>query len=316
DRHEGPDRTPAAACCPAAGRPHLLRGRQGLWHLHPAGPGGGRGLPDQRGDPRPHRPGGGHPGRRGSVRLHRPARPRHPARRRPRPAGRDAARRRHRPVRHLLRPPPHRIGAGLRDRPAGGDPQRRLRLLGAGRPGTHAGAVPPLGGGQPRLHPVLRRARLDQRPHDAHRRPGAGGHDPADHLGHRPRGVQPGAGPAPRGRTRAGGHPLGDDQDGGAALRQVRRHRRRDARSRPGARRDDGGRDHPVRWRRRHGEPDQQLQPLHDRVEHRAAVPGGHRGGRQHPDRQRAGAVRHHARGQHARPVHRQPARRFLRSQL
>ena len=63
-------------------------------------------------------------------------------------------------------------------------------------------------------------------------------------------------------------------------------------------------------------QPDQQLQPLHDRVEHRAAVPRGHRPGRQHPDRQRPGAVRHHPRGQHDRPLDRQPARRLLRSQL
>ena len=68
--------------------------------------------------------------------------------------------------------------------------------------------------------------------------------------------------------------------------------------------------------RRRHVQPDQQRQPLDDRGQHRAAVPRVHRHRRQHPDRQRPGAVRHHARGQHARPLDRQPARRLLRSQL
>ena len=67
---------------------------------------------------------------------------------------------------------------------------------------------------------------------------------------------------------------------------------------------------------RDHVQPDLQQQPLDDRGEHRAAVPRVHRPGRQHADRQRPGAVRHHARGQHARPLGRQPARRLLRSQL
>ena len=48
-------------------------------------------------------------------------------------------------------------------------------------------------------------------------------------------------------------------------------HRRgRDARPRPRARRDDGGRDRPLGQRRRHLQPDQQRQPLDDRRQHRA----------------------------------------------
>ena len=59
-----------------------------------------------------------------------------------------------------------------------------------------------------------------------------------------------------------------------------------------------------------------QQQPVDDRGEHRAAVPRVDRPGREHPDRQRPGAVRHHPRRQHARPLDRQPARRLLRSEL
>ena len=46
-----------------------------------------------------------------------------------------------------------------------------------------------------------------------------------------------------------------------------------------------------------------QQQPVDDRGEHRAAVPRVDRPGRQHADRQRPGAVRHHPGGQRARPL-------------
>ena len=64
---------------------------------------------------------------------------------------------------------------------------------------------------------------------------------------HLPRGLPADAGAARGGGAGARRHPLGDDPDGGAALRQVRRHRRRDARPRPRARRDDGRGDGAVR---------------------------------------------------------------------
>ena len=46
-----------------------------------------------------------------------------------------------------------------------------------------------------------------------------------------------------------------------------------DARPRPGARRDDGGDDHPLRLRHRHLQPDQLRQPLDDRRQHRPRLP-------------------------------------------
>ena len=48
---------------------------------------------------------------------------------------------------------------------------------------------------------------------------------------------------------------------------------RRDARPRPGARRDDGGGDHPLRLRRRQLQPDQPGEPLDDRRQHRPQLP-------------------------------------------
>ena len=74
------------------------------------------------------------------------------------------------------------------------------------------------------------------------------------------------------------------------------------ARSR--ARRDDGRRHGAVRRRRRHPQPDQLAEPVDDRREHRAAVPGVHRHRGQRADRHRPRAVRHHARRQLARPLH------------
>ena len=104
-----------------------------------------------------------------------------------------------------------------------------------------------LGGDNLGFIPLLRRPRVGQRPHDAHRRPRAGGHDPADHHGHLPRGVPPGADAAREAALALGATrwemirmavlPYG--KSGVIA--------RRHARPGPGARRDDGGGDHPVR---------------------------------------------------------------------
>ena len=126
----------------------------------------------------------------------------------------------------------------------------------------------------PRLHPVLRRPRLGDRPHDAHRRPRAGGHDPADH--HRDlaarcssrRRAARGGGAGPR------RDPLGDDPDGGAAVRPLRH--RSAARCSASA----------ARWARRWPSRSccrcpassrfnliSSTQPVDDRGEHRAAVP-------------------------------------------
>ena len=108
----------------------------------------------------------------------------------------------------------------------------------------------------------------------------AGRDDPADHHGGLPRGVPADAPAARGGRARAGRHALGDDPHGGAAVRPLRDHQRRDARAGPRARRDDGRRDHPVRLGRHHVQPDQLEQPVLDRGEHRAAVPRLHRASR------------------------------------
>ena len=85
----------------------------------------------------------------------------------------------------------------------------------------------------------------------------------------------------------------------------------------PRARRDAGRRDRALGLRRRHVQPDQQRRnPSTIAANIALQFPESTRPGRQHADRQRPGAVRHHPRGQHARPLRRQPARRLLRSQL
>ena len=77
-----------------------------------------------------------------------------------------------------------------------------------------------------RLAAVLRRSRLRHRAHHADGRLRAGGDDPADHH----RGVAARCSCRPRaargGGPRAGRHPLGDDPDGGAAVRPLRHHPR------------------------------------------------------------------------------------------
>ena len=70
--------------------------------------------------------------------------------------------------------------------------------------------------------------------------------DPADRLGRRPRGLHADAEEAPGGSDRARRDPLGDDPDDRPAVRQVGADQRLDARTGPGARGDDGRRDHPL----------------------------------------------------------------------
>src|SRR5699024_8694528 len=138
----------------------------------------------------------------------------------------------------------------------------------------------------------------------------------ADHHRHHPRGV-PADPPAARGGLPGPGrHPLGDDPPGGAAVRPLRHHLRRDARTGPGARGDDGGADGALP-----GVCDQPLPaaarpaPV-DRCEHRQPPTRGrqHRGGR--TDRLRPDPVRRDLRREPHRPVGHQPPGRVLRSQL
>ncbi|CAA9567557.1 MAG: Phosphate transport system permease protein PstC, partial [uncultured Thermomicrobiales bacterium] len=316
DRHEGPDRAPDAAGAASAGRPLLRRSRQGLGDLHPAGARRGGRLPGHRGDPGPHRTRGGRRRRRGPRQLHLAPGRRHAGERRAGPRHRHPAGGGDRPLRHVLRTAADRGRPRVRHRPARRHPERRLRLLGGGRAGARDGALPPVGGREPDLDPVLRRAGLDQRSDHADHRRGPGRHDPADHLRHLARGLRPDPAAAPRSGPGPRRDPLGDDPDGGASLRQVRGDRRLHAGPGPSARRDDGRRDRALRRRRRHAEPDQQHQPVDDRLQHRPQLRRGHRAGRQHADRERAGALPHHPGGQHAGAVDRQPPGRLLRSEL
>ena len=174
------------------------------------------------------------------LELRRPARLRHAPRRRARAAHRDPGRDRDRAVHLALRPAPAGERARLPRRPARRDPARRLRPVGrlcAGADGCsrsgvarrHLGWIPLFAGpARPtaRVHPHRRRrARRD---------------DPADHHGRLPGGLPADPAPARGGGARARRHPLGDDPDRRAAVRPVRHHLRRDARPRPGPRRDHG----------------------------------------------------------------------------
>ena len=130
---------------------------------------------------------------------------------------------------------------------------------------------------QPGLPAALRRARHQHRPHDPHRRDRAGGDDPADHGGHQPRGLPADARAARGGGAGARRHALGDDPDDGHPVRPVRHRQRRHARPRPRARRDDRRAARAVRLRRHHLQPHRPGQPADHPVEHRRAVPRGHR---------------------------------------
>ena len=175
-----------------------------------------------------------------------PADLRHDPGRGPRAGHRDADRAGDRAVHLALRAAPARVGPRLPGRPARRHPVGRLRPL--GRPGARADGQAGLGVAQrvPRLHPVLRRHRVADRPRAHDRGPGPRGDDPADHHRREPRGVPADAAPARGGGPRPGGHALGDDPDRGPAVRALGHRLRRDARPRPRARRDDGGPDDPV----------------------------------------------------------------------
>ncbi len=111
---------------------------------------------------------------------------------------------------------------------------------------------------------------------DGRARPGRD--DPADHDRRLPRGVPADAAAARGGRSGARGHPLGDDHDGGAALRPLRRHLRGDARPGPGAGRDPRRDAHPRgQPDDRHLQPDQLAELLHHPGQHRPRLPRGDR---------------------------------------
>ena len=127
----------------------------------------------------------------------------------------------------------------------------------------------------------------------------AGGDDPPDHHRGLARGVPADAQAARGGGARAGRHPLGDDPDGRAAVRPLRRHQRRDARPRA------------ARWARRwpsrsscrrRGVVTFNLissdNPSTIAAQHRPAVPGVHRPRGERAHRVRPGAVRDHPAGQ------------------
>src|SRR5699024_7562209 len=165
------------------------------------------------------------------------------------------------------------------------------------------------------IHPGPRRL-PGPRPQHSHRRPGAGDHDRADHHRHHPRGVPADAEAARRGIPGPGGHPLGDDPTGRAAVRPLRGELGRDARPRSRAGGDHGGADGPLA-----GVRDQLLSaqtrpaPV-DRRQYRQPLPRGGVHGRERADRFGADPVRADLRGEPPRPVDHQPPRRILWSQL
>src|SRR4029077_15610310 len=114
--------------------------------------------------------------------------------------------------------------------------------------------------------------------------------------------------PARGGCTRPGRDPVGDDPVRGVPLRALGSRLRRDARSRPRTRRDDGGGDDPRDHspdhpqRRRHG------QPTDDRGQHRTELQGVHTGAAVAADRHWPCALRRDVPGELHRPLgHRSP---------
>ena len=93
---------------------------------------------------------------------------------------------------------------------------------------------------RPRLVPALRRAGLRHRSHDPHRRHRARRHGHPDHDRHLPRDLPADPAPPRRGRARPRRDALGDDPDGGPAVRPLRHRLRHHARPRSRPRRDPG----------------------------------------------------------------------------
>ena len=111
---------------------------------------------------------------------------------------------------------------------------------------------------------------------------------------------------ARRGVDRSRCHPLGDDPPGGDPLRSLGRDLRGDARPRSSARRDDGGRHHPLAGEGLLlGRVDRAELEL-DRGQHRTPIPRVVGPGGQPSDRDGARVVRHHLRGERDRSTHRQ----------
>ena len=177
------------------GRPGLLRHRAGRRDPDPGHPGRRRGLPDHPVDARVHRAARRPPRRPEHRGLHRAAAVRH--------AAGGGPRARSWPPRwpsaialfitHYA-PAPAGAGPRLRGRPAGRHPQHRLRLLGHRLARPAAGAPLRLAGRRTSSFiPLFAGPASVDRPHDAHRRPRARRHDPADHQRDLPRGLHPGA---------------------------------------------------------------------------------------------------------------------------
>ena len=149
-------------------------------------------------------------------------------------------------VRDRVRAGPAAAAAHLVHRRARRDPEPDLRALGPGVPPAAGDPAEPLAG-----HATSGSSRSSRRrtPQSVASYPAStfiAGHrrradDRADlHRGDA-RGVLAGAARREGGRARARRHEVGRDQDGGAAVRPGRHHRRFDARARPRARRDDRG---------------------------------------------------------------------------
>ena len=182
----------------AARRPDLLQRRRDRRGHRPRDPGRGRALPDHQVRARRDRQLGRAAGGQEPDRLHRATRLRHRSGRRCGSGHRGAARRRRRPLHQPHRAAADREHPRLHRRPARRDPEHRLRALGDLRARPGDGPDPRLARRQAQLHPLLRGARVGDGKNHAHRRPGAGGDDPADHL----RGRQGGLRPDARARTR------------------------------------------------------------------------------------------------------------------
>src|SRR6185312_10040938 len=301
----------------AAGRPRLLHEHHRRRLDHPRGARRGRDLPRRAEHPRDRRKAGHSAEWRIQflgVRL--ASRLRDGVGRGHRPHHRHADLHRSGPLHLALRTAPDRPVARIRHRSAGGRAIRRVRAV--GHPGAGAGgaAVLRLAERARRLDPAVRRRCLGHRPHHPHRGDRARRHGAADHDRGVPRGLPADAEAARGGCARPRRHPVGDDPGGRAALRPPRHHLGRDARTRPGTRRDHGGRDGALPRRRRLVLPADLAEPEHHRREHRAAIPGGRGDRREHAHRIRTRALRHHFHRQRDRALRRQPPQGILGSQL